>query len=58
MYLQYDVRTVLVPRAVQEPYKVMETKMVAIQVRQRRCCSCVSGACLVLVVHTRMHARM
>ena len=29
---QYDVRTVLVPRQIEEPYTVMETKMVAIQV--------------------------
>merc|ERR1712216_8570 len=28
----YDVRTVLVPRQIEEPYTVMETKMVAIQV--------------------------
>ena len=44
MCMQYDVRTVLVPRAVQEPYKVMETKMVAIQVGCCvLCCSCCSA---------------
>ena len=43
MCMQYDVRTVLVPRAVQEPYKVMETKMVAIQVG---CCVLSCSCCV------------